>query len=239
MVFTRNLHFYKYFDFTTFPFILPPGKGHQGRFLLLCFPAKLRALPFQFGMFPFFPFLSSLSFKNRESKETREERWSASKNTKVLPHLQKCRLKALTHSRLTKGQVSAKLPELNPLLENTCKNPFLFQAQLCQTPQHGCSPPNGLPLRSLSSPSFAGRQQAAFAGSRAPACRRARWHRLLAAKPAGHQAGKLVLLGQLPGFWLPTWPGSGSCLSAAGSPGSAGSLSARCCVDLHYSNKRN
>lgn len=135
-----------------------------------------------------------------------------------------------------KGQVSAKLPELNPLLKNTHENPFLFYAQLCPTLQHGSSPPNGL----LPSPHFlVSHLYRQAAGSGATTCRWAHWHGVLAAEPAGHGTDKLVLLGQLPVFWLPTWPDSRSCLSAAGSPGPSGSLSARCCVDLRYSNNHN
>lgn len=169
-MFTRNLHFHKYFDFTTFPFILPPGKGHQGSFLLLCFPAKLQALPFQFGVFPFsFPLFTFLQRK-KTKRQQRGDEGEPLKIPKSSPASRKCLINPPSipkHPRLKREKVFAKLPELNPLLENTHKNSFLFYTQLCQTAWHGCCSPKGMcpfPLLPRFPPFLAGSRQFSEAG---------------------------------------------------------------------------
>lgn len=127
MVFTWNLHFHKYFDFTTFPFILPPGKGKQGRFLLLCFPAKLRIVLFQCGVFLFS--FSSLHFPSQNAKrQQKRDEGEPLKIPKSSPTSKNATYKPssiLKHSKLMERQVFAKLLELNSLL----KNPFLLYAR--------------------------------------------------------------------------------------------------------------
>lgn len=67
MAATGDLHFCKLFDFTMFPFILPPGKGHKGRFYPLLF-SKASSPHVPIWHVCFFPFPPPFPFKRRKQR---------------------------------------------------------------------------------------------------------------------------------------------------------------------------
>lgn len=69
------LHFHKHFDFTTFPFILPPGKGHQGRvFFSFAFQQSFKPSCFNLECFLFsFPLSTSPQTENAKRQQRRSE----------------------------------------------------------------------------------------------------------------------------------------------------------------------
>lgn len=219
----------------------PQGRATRGGFFSFAFQQSFNPSHFNLECF-LFPFPLFIFLQRKKAKrQQRGDEGEPLKTPKSSPTSKKCHKKPPSipeHPRLMKEKVSAKLPELNPLLENTHENSFLFYS-FAGHPSVAAILQRDVSLSHAPEiPTFPGRQQAVFGGRRAPACRRAHWHGVLAAKPAGHGAGELLLLGQLPGFWLPSCPGRRSC-SPRWQPGSAGSLWARCCVGLRCSNNHN